>query len=81
MRDPLTFTPFTSFDSGTKGKEDGPPRRHRLGTPPPPSSTLRSPVSTHAWLWRQSAGSVGRFKLKTAPRRGRGAALDAKQLI
>lgn len=25
MRDPLTFTPFTSFDSRTKEKEDVPP--------------------------------------------------------
>lgn len=68
MRDPLTFTPFTSFDSRTKGKKDGPlaPEPARR-VPPPPSSSPWSLVSTHAWLWHQSAGSVGRFKLRTPP--------------
>lgn len=75
MRDLLTFTPFTSFDSRTQEKQAGPPRllSQRAGFPPPPSSFPWSLVSTHAWLWHQSAGSVGRFKLRMSPPHHRGA--------
>lgn len=82
MRDPLTFTPFTSFDSRTKEKEDVPPPAPepacRVPPLPTPSSSPWSLVSTHAWLWHQSAGSVGRFKLRTPPLHHGGAQLTAE---
>lgn len=62
-RDPLTSTPFTSFDSKTHWPLCLLSRREGFLLPPPSSPLL---VSTHAWLRHQSAGSVGRFKPKDA---------------